>query len=104
VRRLLTNRRALAAAADGVLDADEQALLLRKPVRRLDDEPWTLADLVVVDEAQDLTAMELRVLARRCPTRSMTILGDLAQATAVGAQSSWAAAVQAFDGGPSVQL
>jgi DNA helicase IV len=123
VRRLLTNRRALSAAADGVLDVDEQALLLRKAVKRLDDEPWTLADLVlvdeadglvtglprtyghvVVDEAQDLTAMELRVLARRCPTRSMTILGDLAQATAVGAQSSWTAAVHAFEGGQSVQL
>jgi DNA helicase IV len=38
--------------------------------------------------------MELRAVARRCPTRSMTILGDLAQATAPGAQSSWEAAVE----------
>ena len=44
---------------------------------------------VVVDEAQDLTSMELRLLARRTPERSMTVLGDLAQATAVGAQSNW---------------
>ena len=35
----------------------------------------------VVDEAQDLSAMELRAVARRCPSRSMTVLGDLAQAT-----------------------
>jgi DNA helicase IV len=43
----------------------------------------------VVDEAQDLTAMELRALARRCPRHSMTVLGDLAQATRPGAQRSW---------------
>ena len=37
--------------------------------------------------------MELRAVARRCPSRSMTVLGDLAQATAPGAQSSWEDAV-----------
>jgi DNA helicase IV len=108
VRRLLSSRAALRSAADGVLSDGEQALLLRKSTRRIDDEPWTAADLVlvdeaeavadgvrrtyghiVVDEAQDLTAMELRVLARRCPRHSMTVLGDLAQATRPGAQRSW---------------
>ncbi|MEY2451258.1 MAG: hypothetical protein QOD92_832 [Acidimicrobiaceae bacterium] len=108
VRRLLSSRSALRAAADGVLDDAEQTLLLRKATRRADDEPWTAADLVlvdeaeaiadgvrrtyghiVVDEAQDLTAMELRALARRCPRHSMTVLGDLAQATRPGAQRSW---------------
>jgi DNA helicase IV len=108
VRRLLSSRAALRTAADGTLDDNEQALLLRKSTRRADDEPWTAADLVlvdeaeaiadgvrrtyghvVVDEAQDLTAMELRALARRCPRRSMTVLGDLAQATRPGAQRSW---------------
>jgi DNA helicase IV len=44
---------------------------------------------VVVDEAQDLSAMGFRALARRSPARSMTVLGDLAQATAPAAQSSW---------------
>jgi DNA helicase IV len=113
VKRLLTNQRALADAADGLLTPAEQQLLRRPGARRLDDEPWSLAELVlvdeaeallngvsrtyghvVVDEAQDLSAMELRAVARRCPTRSMTILGDLAQATAPGAQSSWEAAVE----------
>jgi DNA helicase IV len=108
VKRVLTSRAALRRAASGVLDADEQGLLLRKGAGRLDDERWSLAELVlvdeaeallngvartyghvVVDEAQDLSAMEVRAVARRCPTRSMTVLGDLAQATAPGAQSSW---------------
>jgi DNA helicase IV len=107
-RRVLSSRAALAAAAEGILDRDEQRRLLRKATARADDEPWTVADLVlvdeaewlanggtrayghvVVDEAQDLSAMELRLLARRCPSRSMTVLGDLAQATAPGAQRAW---------------
>ena len=113
VKRVLTNKRALAAAAASVLDADEQARILRKAgAGRIDDEPWTLAELVlvdeaeallngvgrtyghaVVDEAQDLSAMELRAIARRCPSRSMTVLGDLAQATEPAAQTSWEDAV-----------
>jgi DNA helicase IV len=44
---------------------------------------------VVVDEAQDLSPMQLRMLARRCPLGSMTILGDLAQGTGVWAHDSW---------------
>ena len=34
-----------------------------------------------VDEAQDLSAMQCRAVARRCPLGSVTVLGDLAQAT-----------------------
>jgi len=108
VRRLLTNRNALRTAGAGLLDGDDQALLLRPPTKRMSDEPWTVDDLalldeaealltgsppayghVVVDEAQDLSAMGFRALARRSPARSMTVLGDLAQATAPTAQSSW---------------
>jgi DNA helicase IV len=108
VRRLLTSARFLEASADGVLDAAACRRLSRRGARRIDDEPWTAADVVlideadaaiagppptyghvVVDEAQDLSAMAFRALARRCPTRSMTVLGDLAQATAPAAQSSW---------------
>jgi DNA helicase IV len=108
VRKVLSSPSALRAAAAGVLSGDEQRSILRKATRRADDEPWTAADLVlvdeaqaltdgarhtyghiVVDEAQDLTAMELRALARRCPRRSMTVLGDLAQATRPGGQRSW---------------
>lgn len=44
---------------------------------------------VVVDEAQDLSPMQWRVLARRCPTGSMTIVGDLGQASGHWAPGSW---------------
>ena len=44
---------------------------------------------VVVDEAQDLSAMALRMIARRAAASSLTVLGDLAQATGAGASRSW---------------
>jgi len=44
---------------------------------------------VVVDEAQDLSPMQWRVLARRCPSGSMTIVGDLGQASGLWAPESW---------------
>ncbi len=109
VRRLLTNRAALQAAAEAVLTPAEQRLVHRVAGRRADDEPWTAADValvdeaaavlgarprrfghLVVDEAQDLSAMELRMLARRSARfPSMTILGDLAQSTAPAGQAGW---------------
>ena len=52
VRRLLTNRAALASAAAGLLSPDEQAAIRRPPTRRAADEPWTAADLALVDEAE----------------------------------------------------
>jgi DNA helicase IV len=44
---------------------------------------------VLVDEAQDLTAMQWRMLARRCPSGSMTLVGDFGQASRAGALGSW---------------
>ena len=44
---------------------------------------------VLVDEAQDLTAMQWRMLARRCPSGSMTLVGDFGQASRAGALASW---------------
>src|SRR5262249_5285392 len=44
---------------------------------------------VVVDEAQDLSPMQLRMLARRARHASMTVLGDLAQATGAASPGSW---------------
>jgi DNA helicase IV len=45
---------------------------------------------VVADEAQDLSPMALRMLARRAPSGSLTVLGDLAQSTAPAGQEHWA--------------
>ncbi|MBV8951128.1 MAG: ATP-binding domain-containing protein, partial [Actinobacteria bacterium] len=44
---------------------------------------------ILVDEAQDLTAMEWRMLARRSTSGSMTLVGDFGQASRAGAASSW---------------
>ncbi|MCW2492535.1 MAG: hypothetical protein QOH56_3510 [Pseudonocardiales bacterium] len=46
---------------------------------------------VIVDEAQDLSAMQCRAIARRCPIGSITVLGDQAQATTPWATGSWLA-------------
>ena len=59
------------------------------------DREWTYGH-VVVDEAQELSPMAWRVLMRRCPTRSMTIVGDLAQTGALGGVSSWASTFRPY--------
>jgi DNA helicase IV len=51
-------------------------------------EPRTFGH-VLVDEAQDLTAMQWRMLARRCPSGSMTLVGDPGQASKPGAVAAW---------------
>ncbi|MDQ3789835.1 MAG: helicase, partial [Actinomycetota bacterium] len=53
------------------------------------DREWTYGH-VVVDEAQELSEMDWRVLMRRCPSRSMTIVGDLAQRESPAGARSWA--------------
>ncbi|MDX3577203.1 AAA family ATPase [Streptomyces sp. FL07-04A] len=106
--RLLSDPRELARAADGVLDAEEQrALLWARPPRTPRSACWSAADLVlldeiaglldhprgyghvVVDEAQDLSPMQCRAVARRVRFGSLTVLGDLAQGTTEWAASSW---------------
>jgi DNA helicase IV len=52
------------------------------------NEPRTFGH-VLVDEAQDLSAMQWRMLARRCPSGSMTLVGDPGQASRPGALASW---------------
>jgi hypothetical protein len=106
---VLADRDVLARAAAGLLDEQEQRLLVwdRAPasVRRA---RWSRADLplldeadhllarspgyahVVLDEAQDLSAMQLRAVGRRCVTGSATVLDDLAQATTPWAARDWA--------------
>jgi hypothetical protein len=57
--------------------------------RALHDRAWAYGH-VIVDEAQELSAMDWRMVLRRCPARSMTVVGDLAQTAAPGGADSWA--------------
>ncbi len=110
VFRLLSGPGLLATAAGGLLDEGEQAEI-RWPAapRGPRSARWSAADAVlvdeardlieripslshvVVDEAQDLSAMECRAVGRRCATGSATVLGDLAQATTPAAVADWPA-------------
>jgi DNA helicase IV len=105
----------IAAAARGILTPEEQALLRRPRSSSFDEIPWTPADAalvdearhllgprngaadeslrkyghIVVDEVQGLSPMQLRMLTRRSLSGSMTVVGDIAQATAPSAPASW---------------
>jgi len=57
--------------------------------RAAGDRDWRYGHLVV-DEAQELSAMDWHVLLRRCPSRSITAVGDLAQRSAPAGARSWA--------------
>ena len=57
--------------------------------RALQDRNWAYGH-VIVDEAQELSAMAWRMVLRRCPARSMTVVGDLAQTSTPGGADSWA--------------
>lgn len=59
------------------------------------DRDWTYRH-VVVDEAQELSEMDWRVLMRRCPNRSFTIVGDLAQRRSAAGASDWGAMLDRY--------
>jgi DNA helicase IV len=52
------------------------------------DRTWAFGH-VIVDEAQELSPMAWRLLMRRCPSRSMTIVGDVAQTGDLAGAVSW---------------
>lgn len=75
---------------------DHRAAALREaqraavvPSTELDEAEFITYGHIVVDEAQDLSPMELRVLKRRDLTGSMTIVGDMGQATTASSSASW---------------
>jgi DNA helicase IV len=82
----------VAWTTDDVPLLDEaRALLGPLPKRRrggADDEARTYGH-IVVDEAQDLSPMQLRMLTRRSLGGSMTVVGDIAQSTGAWAHASW---------------
>jgi DNA helicase IV len=116
LRDLLSSKALLRLASGSRLSELEQEALLIERGERIDDTRWTLSDVplldearvllgprprsrdedevrtyghIVVDEAQDLTLMQLRMLARRSLGGSMTVVGDIAQATGPWAPPSW---------------
>jgi DNA helicase IV len=89
------------------LFTDDDLTLLHRSTASLHDELWTVSDMflideaaelisgpppryqhVVVDEAQDLSPMQLRAVARRS-YGSMTIVGDIAQSTGLWTRDDW---------------
>ena len=105
---LFSDPTALATHAEGLLTDEEQSLLLWDTAPRTKGSArWTAADAVlldelgdhlertpslghvVLDEAQDLSPMQLRAVGRRCSTGAATVLGDIAQGTTPWATASW---------------
>jgi DNA helicase IV len=114
VRDLLATRARLAAAANGILEPEEQDRLLASRRR---GRGWSVADValldearsvvgdppkrsghVIVDEAQDLTPMQWRMVGRRGRTASWTIVGDPAQSSWPAPAESDAARARALEG------
>ena len=108
--------RPLAAAADGLLDEGEQRLLRRArsgwseaDLPLLDEaravlvEPPTRYGHVIVDEAQDLTPMQLRMVARRA-AGSFTLLGDIAQATGPVPYDRWQELLPHLEGAEGAEV
>ncbi|MGW6446837.1 HelD family protein [Lentzea sp. NPDC055074] len=59
------------------------------------DRTWTFGH-VIVDEAQELSAMAWRTLMRRCPSKSMTVVGDIAQTGDIGGATSWGSVLSPY--------
>ncbi|TDO47019.1 DNA helicase IV [Kribbella sp. VKM Ac-2571] len=92
----------------GILTAEEQRAIAWSRPRKAKSARWTAADAVlldevsallersptyghvIVDEAQDLSPMQCRAIARRSEHTSITVLGDLAQGTTAWAADDWA--------------
>ncbi|GAB4085081.1 AAA family ATPase [Myceligenerans cantabricum] len=86
------------AASDTMIQVDAETLAARFTTsgpslttaeRAAADRSWTFGH-VVVDEAQELSPMAWRALVRRVPTRSMTIVGDVAQTSSSAGARDWA--------------
>nr|WP_238338324.1 AAA family ATPase [Pedococcus badiiscoriae] len=105
---LLSDPDVLAQHSRDILTEDERRILLwDSPARSKGTVRWSRADTVlldelgdhisrtpslghvVLDEAQDLSPMQLRAVGRRCSTGAATVLGDIAQGTTPWATDSW---------------
>nr|WP_255672772.1 AAA family ATPase [Glycomyces amatae] len=104
MKKLYSDAAFRADATRGILSEDEAALLTGKPAKPtaadllITDEveshlklrdPSASFGHIVIDEAQDLSPMQCRAIARRSGKGSVTVLGDLAQGTTPWAAASW---------------
>src|SRR3569833_2317404 len=74
--------------ADRLADRHEEREQLTAAERAAADRKWAFGH-IIVDEAQELSPMAWRLLMRRSPSRSMTIVGDIAQTGILGGAASW---------------
>ena len=119
VHQLLGTASRLDAAADTVLDPGETDLIRRPSGVKIGAARWTADDLplvdeaaylmgelpqtygyVIVDEAQDLSPMQLRMVARRS-RGGITLVGDLAQATGAWRHTAWSEITEHVGPGPA---
>ncbi len=84
-------------ADDAPLLDEALALLGPRPGHKLSDSIRTYGH-IVVDEAQDLSPMQLRMISRRSLNGSMTVVGDIAQATSAWGHDSWDSVVEHLPG------
>ena len=77
-------------SAEDLADRQREVDLRTTAERAAADRTWTFGH-VVVDEAQELSPMAWRLLVRRCPTRSMTVVGDVAQTGSLAGADRWEA-------------
>ncbi|BDZ50132.1 hypothetical protein GCM10025867_23730 [Frondihabitans sucicola] len=87
----------MVTASDIAGNFAERAASMTTAERAAGDRSWAYGH-VVVDEAQELSPMQWRLLARRCPLRSFTVVGDIAQASSPASADSWDRALQSLLG------
>ncbi len=92
------------SGVDGVLTAedlvDHNAVAdarLTAAERASGDRNWAFGH-IVIDEAQELSPMQWHLLMRRCPLKSFTIVGDIAQTSSAAGSNSWQQALEPFVG------
>ncbi len=83
--------------AEMLAERQEETVYRTVADRAAADRTWTFGH-VVVDEAQELSAMAWRLLMRRCPSQSMTVVGDVAQTGELAGTSSWAKTLEPYVG------
>ncbi len=83
--------------AELLADRHEEADHRTAAERAAADRTWAFGH-IIVDEAQELSAMMWRLLMRRCPTRSMTLVGDPAQTAEPGSCGTWESILEPYVG------